>query len=85
MYYGTQCFDVMYHGILLHIIAIIFENIHLYNQQLLGVYQCYTNCMDTDYSQGRRSWGEGGAIPHPILNSRVEYIIFPTQSKHFFV
>ena len=44
-------FDVMYNGILLHIIAIIFENIHLYNQQLLGVYLCYTNCMNTDYSR----------------------------------
>ena len=42
-------FDVMYNGILLHIIAIIFENINLYNQQLLGVYLCYTNCMNTDY------------------------------------
>ena len=31
-------FDVMYNSILLHIIAIIFENIHLYNQQLLRVY-----------------------------------------------
>ena len=44
-------FDVMYHDILLHIIAIIFENIHLYNQQLLGVCQCYANCMNTDYSR----------------------------------
>ena len=44
-------FDVMYNGILLHIIVIIFENIHLYNHQLLGVYLCYTNCMNTDYSR----------------------------------
>ena len=44
-------FDVMYNGILLLIITIIFENIHLYNQQLLGVYLCYTNCMNTDYSR----------------------------------
>ena len=44
-------FDVMYNGIILHIIAIIFETIHLHNQQLLGVYLCYTNCMNTDYSR----------------------------------
>ena len=44
-------FDVMYNGILLHIIAIIFENIHLYNQPLLGVYLRYTNCMNTDYNR----------------------------------
>ena len=44
-------FDVMYIGILLHIITIIFENIHLYNQQLLGVYLCYTNSVNTDYSR----------------------------------
>ena len=42
-------FDVMYNGILLHIVAIIFENIHLINQQLVGVYLCYTNCMNNDY------------------------------------
>ena len=47
-------FDVMYNGILVHIydiIAIIFENMCLYNQQLLGVYLCYTSCMNTDYSR----------------------------------
>ena len=44
-------FDVMYHGILLQIIAIICENMHLYNKQLLGVYLCYTICMNTDYSR----------------------------------
>ena len=42
-------FDVMYHGVL-HSIAIIFENIYLYNQQLLRVCLCFTNCMNTDYS-----------------------------------
>ena len=44
-------FDVMYNGIKLHIIAIIFKKIHLYNQQLLDVYLCYTNCMNTDYNR----------------------------------
>ena len=44
-------FDVLYNGILLHIITIMFENIHLYNQQLLGVYLCHTNCIHTDHSR----------------------------------
>ena len=41
----------MYNGILLHIIAIIYFLNHLYNQQLLSVYLCYTNCMNTAYSR----------------------------------
>ena len=73
-------FDVMYHGISQNIIINISENIGLYNQQLLGVYLCYTNYMYTDYSN-RKFYTE---FPCNVKRKEVNCYLYNLLKLQFF-